>query len=213
MKLLRSAVPFVVAIAALVALAAPAAAHVTVNPREATRGSFTKLTFRVPNEKDTASTTKVEVEFPAAQPVASVSVKPLTGWTYDITRDGDRVSRITWTAAEDATIDPGQFQEFDVSLGPLPQRGDAMVFKALQTYSDGEVVRWIEEPTAGGAEPEHPAPVLTLTASASATTAPAPATAGDDGDDDDSNGLAVAALVLGALGLVTGGAALARTRR
>jgi hypothetical protein len=36
-------------------------------------------------------------------------------------------------------------------------------FKASQTYSDGEVVQWIEPTVKGGAEPAHPAPVLTLT--------------------------------------------------
>jgi periplasmic copper chaperone A len=35
---------------------------------------------------------------------------------------------------------------------------DRIVFKALQTYSDGDVVRWIEEPVAGEPEPDHPAP-------------------------------------------------------
>jgi Domain of unkown function (DUF1775) len=36
-------------------------------------------------------------------------------------------------------------------------------FKALQTYSDGDVVQWIEPTVKGGAEPEHPPPVLKLT--------------------------------------------------
>ena len=50
-----------------------------------------------------------------------------------------------------------------------------MVFKALQTYSGGEVVRWIDEPVAG-AEPESPAPVLKLAKAAPEGTAPAAAT-------------------------------------
>jgi periplasmic copper chaperone A len=92
------------------------------------------------------------------------------------------------------------------------------VFKALQTYESGEVVRWIEETPPGGEEPEFPAPVLKLTA-------PEGKDGGDEkagdvsvevggGDDEDSNTLAVIALVVGALGLVAGvgGIVLARRR-
>ena len=116
-----------------------------------------------------------------------MSLKPVTGWTMVAQRAKlatpieahgaqltEAVSKITWTATGDAAVKPGQFQEFDVSLGPLP-KVPQVVFKALQTYSDGTVVRWIDEPTTDGTEPEKPAPVLKLTAAA-ATDAPAAAT-------------------------------------
>jgi periplasmic copper chaperone A len=153
----------------------PAAAHVTVNPREAPKGGFTKLAFRVPNERDDAGTTRLEVVFPADHPIPFVSVKPHPGWTATPTKtklakpvtsaDGDKtteaVSKIVW---EGGTIKPGEFDEFEVSVGPLPEDVDSLTFKALQTYANGEVVRWIDEPGPDGAEPEHPAPVLKLTA-------------------------------------------------
>src|SRR4051812_48117488 len=184
----RSALGAAVAGGLTLALAAPASAHVTVNPNTATPGGYPKVTFRVPNEKDDANTTKLEVNLPADQPIASVSLKPLQGWTAvaDKTKpatpikSGDRditeaVTKITWTADATSAIKPGQFQEFDVSLGPLPRSGQ-MVFKALQTNSDGEIVRWIDEPTTDGTEPDHPAPVLKLTAAAvPAAAAPAAA--------------------------------------
>jgi len=227
------------ALVGVFALAAPASAHVTVNPSEAVQGRFTRLAFRVPNESDTASTTKVEIHLPEDAPVASVSTMPVPGWTVNVQRRTldqplevhgaqvtEVVSVITWTADADAAIKPGQFQEFPVSMGPLP-RVDTMVFKALQTYSDGEVVRWIEVPE-GGKEPDHPAPVLTLQAADSGTpgTDPTPGTA-DGADDqaraggtsggDSSNGLAVglgvAGLAAGLGGLVLGGLAFARVRR
>jgi periplasmic copper chaperone A len=168
--------------AALVLPATSAFAHVTVNPREATQGGYAKLAFRVPTERDDASTTKVEVNFPTDHPLASVSVRPQPGWTYHVDKfkldtpiksdDGDiteAVSKITWTGG---SIKPGEFNEFEVSVGPLPDDVDSIAFKALQTYSDGQVVRWIEEATPGGSEPDHPAPVLKLTpAAATATTA------------------------------------------
>jgi uncharacterized protein YcnI len=165
-----------VATVAIIASADAASAHVSVNPETATQGGFTKLTFQVPTERDDVSTTKVQVAFPADQPLGFVSVKPHAGWTVAVTKtklatpiktdDGEvteAVSSITWTAVSAATaIKPGQFDEFDVSAGPLP-KAPSMEFKALQTYSDNEVVRWIEPAKADGSEPEHPAPTLKLT--------------------------------------------------
>src|SRR4051812_18986740 len=72
--------------AAVLALAAPAAAHVAVNPSTASQGGFTKLTFRVPNEEDSAVTNKVEVNLPPDTPIPSISVKPVDGWTAVVTR-------------------------------------------------------------------------------------------------------------------------------
>jgi uncharacterized protein YcnI len=215
----RAAVVAATAGALLVAVAAPAAAHVTVNPNSATQGGFTKVSFRVPNEMDAVNTTKVEVTLPTDTPVAFVSLKPVTGWTAvaqkttlktpikaesgEIT---EAISKITWTAAGDVAIKPGQFQEFDVSLGPLPE-AEQIIFKALQIYSDGTVVRWIDEP-APGTEPEHPAPVLKLTPAAvdgpaapAGATAPATAAAGGDGD---GTPWGIAGVALGLIALLLG---------
>jgi uncharacterized protein YcnI len=213
-------------------LAAPASAHVTVNPKEATQGGYGRLAFRVPTESDTASTTKVEVTLPEKAPVASVSTMPVPGWTVSVEKrkqdppldvHGSKVtevvSKVTWTATGDAAIKPGQFQEFPVSLGPLPNT-DKMIFKALQYYSDGSIVRWIEEPQAGAEEPEKPAPVLTLapkaSPSAGSSAAPALTKTADERDDADGSaalGFGIAGLVAGLAGLALGGLAFARTRR
>ena len=75
----------------------------------------------------------------------------------------EAVSKVTWTA-DGGKIEPGEFQQFPLSVGQLPEDADQLVFKALQTYDNKEVVRWIEEPKEGAAEPENPAPVLKLTA-------------------------------------------------
>jgi hypothetical protein len=141
-----------------------------------------------------------------------------------LNRNGTQItevaSKITWTAGPGAAIKPGQFQEFPVSLGPLPDNVDRLVFKALQTYSDGTIVRWIEEPPAGGgAEPENPAPVVTLTAEAAVTPSASPV-ARADGDSGGGSGGGSAGVWLGGIGLVAGLAglllgalALSRTRR
>ena len=227
------------AVAATIAVAGPASAHVTVNPDTAPQGGYTKLTFRVPTESDTASTTRLQVQFPTDQPLASVSVKPHPGWSFRVTKsklatpiksdDGEvteAVSGIDWTADSSAdAIKPGEFDEFDVSVGPLP-KADSMTFKTLQTYSDGTVVRWIEAST-GGAEPEHPAPVLTLTPASSAdesatstdsTSDPSTQAKASDESASTSNGktnlaltLSIIALVLGAGGAVVAVAGRRRT--
>ncbi|BCJ58408.1 YcnI family protein [Micromonospora endophytica] len=167
--------------AAVAALpAGPAQAHVSVTPGQVAPGSFTTLTFRVPNERADASTVSLRLVIPPTAAVSSAAVHKLAGWRAEVERTAsgitdaapatDAVSAITWTALSDeAAVDGDQFQEFRVSLGPLPDTGDRMVFKALQTYSDGQISRWIEEPLDGEAEPANPAVVVYLDRSAAAT--------------------------------------------
>jgi uncharacterized protein YcnI len=228
--LVRSGAVAAGALAAVLLVGAPASAHVSVDPSNAPRGGFTKLTFRVPDEKDNATTTAVEVNLPQETPIAFVSIKPVTGWTANVTKskldkpiksdDGEvteAVTKIEWkSTTADAAIQPGQFQEFDVSAGPLPTT-DQIQFKALQTYSDGEIVRWIEDPADSKAE--HPAPTLKLAKAPAegsdtqtGTTTGGDQPASDPGTADKSAlsranlglGLGIAALVLALIGLVLG---------
>jgi uncharacterized protein YcnI len=198
--------------AGLVLLAGPAFAHVTVNPSEAEQGSYTKLTFSVPTESDTASTTRIQVALPPE--LTSARVKSHPGWTSSLTRSGDAITAITWTADKDAAIEPGEFDEFDISVGPLPKT-DSLTFKVLQTYSDGSIVRWIQPTRAGQPEPENPAPVLTLTP---ATGDARPATSAGPLADDDSEDskvplvLSIVALVVAVAGAGVAGVAVVKRR-
>jgi periplasmic copper chaperone A len=164
-------------VVALVALPGVAQAHVTVQPRTADGGGFSVVAFRVPNERDDASTTQVRVTLPEDQPIGSVQTTPVPGWKITTaTRQLDKpiemfgeqldtvVSEVTWTAT-DGGVRPGQFQDFELSLGQLPESGQ-LVFNALQTYSSGEKVNWNEVSADASVEPEHPAPVLTITPAA-----------------------------------------------
>jgi uncharacterized protein YcnI len=212
--------------ASALALAAPAQAHVTLQPTQAPADGYTRLDVRVPNEEDAKATTKVVVQMPPG--FAGVSYEPVPGWRGAVARrklatplqtpDGpltEEVARLTFTATGDG-IAPGQFQDFGLSLH-IPDRpaGTKLTFKALQTYAGGDVVRWI-----GAPDSDRPAPQVTLTPAADAappsggTAATAgPAGDDDDGEDDDGGGgLVIAALVAGALGLLAGGAALVRAR-
>jgi uncharacterized protein YcnI len=197
----RTTVATLVLLSALLAVAGPASAHVTVQPGEAVQGSYTKLTFRVPNESDTAATVKLEVELPAS--IEGARTKPVPGWTATV--DG---RTIRW---EGGRVEPGQFQEFDISVGPLPEV-DQLVFKAVQTYSDGSEARWIEETVDGEEEPERPAPVLTLTAAGDDEVQLAAAV--DQDDVDGARTLGVTGIVVGAVALLTGiGTAVSARRR
>lgn len=141
----------------------------TVQPQgEAAKGGYATVNFKVPNERDGASTVKLEVTLDRDHPLASVMPQPVPGWTVKVEKTrlatpldlhGKKIteapSKITWTASG-SKIEPGQFQQFPVSLGRLPENTDRLVFKALQTYDNKEVVRWIEEPR--GTEPDSPRP-------------------------------------------------------
>ncbi|HEX6404829.1 MAG TPA: YcnI family protein [Pseudonocardiaceae bacterium] len=207
------------ALCAMALLAQPgiASAHVTANAGNAQQGGYTKVSFRVPNERDAASTTQLEINLPTDHPIASVETRAVPGWTSTAektkldkpikTDDGEIsevVSKITWTGGK---IPPGSFEEFDVSMGPLPTDTDELVFKALQTYDNGEVVRWIDTAPEGAPEPEHPAPVLKL-APANADQAAVTAATGTD-DAHSSTGmwavvLGIAGIVLGIIGIIVG---------
>lgn len=216
--------------AALIAGSAAAAqAHVHVDPDSTTSGSFSELTFRVPNESATASTVKVSVELPTDKPFLSVSTKPLPGWAVSLTKaplpkpvtdDGTTVTKavrtVTWTARPGTHIGPDEYQEFDLSVGPLPSPG-LVLLPATQTRSDGSLVHWDEPTPATGVEPEHPAPSFTVTAVTAASghdsagTAPrnAPQVA-NAGDDNLARTLGAIAVVLA---LVAAGVAVAGRRR
>ncbi|KRE35961.1 hypothetical protein ASG73_14925 [Janibacter sp. Soil728] len=174
---LRSGAALTLALAALTASALPASAHVRVTPDATASGGYAALTFRVPNESDKASTTKLAVTLPQDRPLASVSVRPVPGWTAKVTTEklpekvtaneltlSEAPRTITWTADSTAAgIAPGEYQEFAISAGPLPKPG-TLTLPAKQTYSDGEVYDWSDLPKADGEEPENPAPSFEVTA-------------------------------------------------
>lgn len=220
--------------AAVLAAPAAAGAHVTLQPREAPAGGFTRLNVRVPNEKDDQGTTKVDVQMPDG--FAFLSYEPVPGWKVKIKREkldkpieiepgfevAEQITRVTFVGdGKQGIIEPGQFRDFGLSVRvPSGEAGDKLTFKSLQTYEKGEVVRWI-----GPEDSEKPAPTVTLLEAAghgaaaghgkdkAATDEIAVQGATASGGDDDGNGLAVVALIVGALGLIAGVIALLGGRR
>jgi uncharacterized protein YcnI len=190
--------------------APPASAHVTVSSPDASPGGFGKLVFRVPTESEKASTTKVTVELPKATPFAFVSSRPIPGWKVTTTeRKLDKpvktegftltkaVATVTWTAEPGQGLGPGQFDEFELSVGPFPKKPGSLMLPATQTYSDGQVVRWDQPTPASSEEPEHPAPTLDVSQDA-----PTEVTAPAESSDDLARWLGGGGLLLGALALV-----------
>jgi uncharacterized protein YcnI len=226
----RAGVGFTVTAGALVVMTAPVSAHVSIDPDEAVAGESARVVFRVPNESDSAATTELEVHFPEDTPIPSVRTGVMPGWSVEVERTtldqpiegnhGEQISEVvsvvTWTADDDgAAIQPGQYGEFPIQIGPLPDV-EELFFRTLQTYDDGEIARWIELP-ANGTEPEFPAPSLRLTGAAPETAEPTQAAAAEDDSSGDSGGapvwLAVAGLLAGLAGLALGGVAFSRTSR
>jgi uncharacterized protein YcnI len=220
----------------LAAGAAAASAHVHVDSDDPAAGGYSHLTFNVPNESETAKTSKLEVTLPADTPFTSVRVKPVEGWTAVITTSelpkpltiaGATVTKapssVVWTADAAHQIGPNEYQAFSLSVGVLPDAGTTVTLPTAQTYTDGTIVKWEEKTVEGQAEPERPAPSFVTTAKdadashgASATAAapaasPAPtAAASTPGDSGSAAGWI--GLVAGLIGLVAGATALTRSR-
>ena len=212
------------------ALAVPAAAqaHVTVQPTSVPAGAETVLSVRVPNERDDAATVKVDVKLPPG--FVSASWEAVPGWSVRAvkqklskpvqTDDGpidEQVGEIVWTAADrKAGIQPGEFRDFPLSVVIPGKAGQTLTFKALQTYSNGSVVRWIGAPGA-----DEPAPRVELTSPTSAAAdpgtrrranpGPAPAAAASS-DSGSSDTLSIVALIVGVVGLLVAGVAVAMAR-
>ena len=225
--------------AAVLGWAAPALAHVTVAPASADKGATdVQLTFRVPSEEDSA-TTKVQIALPTEPPLVGVLAQPVPGWTAKVTTqhlatpiqtdDGpvsDIVTNVTWTADNAAAgIQPDSYQGFDILAGSLPDQGNEVVFKAVQSYANGDVVNWVDPVTEGGPEADDPTPILTLTAGDTsghaggtsttvATGGSAASTSSSVKDDaDTAKMIGIIAIIFSVLALVGVGIGFAMRRR
>ncbi|MBT0769702.1 YcnI family protein [Kineosporia sp. J2-2] len=215
---LRAGAALLAAAVISVAGAAVAEAHVRVTPDSTSEGGYSRLTFRVPNESDTAGTTSVEVTLPTATPFTSVMTKPVPGWTAEVTEadlpetvevDGSKITKapatVTWTADKGTQINPGEYQEFSISVGPLPKMGTTIELPTKQTYSDGQVSDWNEPTVEGQEEPEYPAPAFETTSVAGTDATPVAAadtTADASTSDSAARWLGAGGLAVGVIGLL-----------
>ena len=199
-----------VVVAALgLVIAAQAGAHAEITPKSVPAGGVAKFTLSVEGEMS-SPTVKVAMRLPSG--MANVKPEDVRGWQVSL---GGRV--ITWSGGR---IAQGETGEFPISAQFPRTPGKTLKFPVLQTYSNGEVVRWI-----GAASSTEPAPTIRLTAAATPPPGPEPpvattpttpttATASAEEDADDDNGSA--GWIIGAaivLGLIAAGAALFWRRR
>lgn len=234
----RIAVPLTAA-GALLALPAVAGAHVSLHPNVVPAGANAVLTLRVPDESDSASTVGVAVRLPAG--FLDAAVDPPPGWSVRLVRqrlahpvrtsDGtvtEQVREIVLTGDRaQGRIAPGQFAQFPISVQMPDVPRHVLSFKVLQSYSDGQVDRWIgpegsDSPAATVAVPPAGGPILDLAGSESGPPAsaaqgvslgpadPAGSVAAAPGGSD---ALRIAAAVLAGLGLLVAAAALELLRR
>ena len=182
--------------------AGAAHAHVIVQPAEVPQGSFQVFTMRVPTEKESAT---VEVRLAIPDGVTISRFEPKPDWTYEIERNADgKIVSVTWKA-EGPGLSATEFAEFRMQ-GRVANDATELVWKAYQTYADGEVVEWIGAPDA-----DRPASVTRVTpaagTSASDHDAGATVTTAGSGQaatarDPLTLGLSAAALALAALALL-----------
>jgi len=134
-----------VAVLSMMLFAGMASAHVTVQPKQTMQGSYEVFTVRVPSEKEGLFTKTIKVT--VAQGAAVSRVEPKPGWTYELEKAADEtITSVTWTA-EGEGLARTEFTEFRMS-GKVADDAKELVWKAYQTYSDGEVVEWVGAPDA-----------------------------------------------------------------
>jgi uncharacterized protein YcnI len=178
-----------------------ASAHVTVQPTEVPAGSYQVFTVRVPTEKEIA-TTSVKLAIPDGVSVSRIEPKP--EWSYEIEKNADnKFVSVTWKATGKG-LGATEFGEFRVQ-GKVANDAKELVWKAYQTYSDGEVVEWT-----GAADADKPASVTAVTAAVGdghgdghgTTSAASGGAAANGGRDTLTLSLAIAGLVAGVLALL-----------
>ncbi|MDQ0866458.1 YcnI family copper-binding membrane protein [Arthrobacter globiformis] len=182
-RTLKSTAAATLAAGFLAAGAAAASAHVTVDPSATSEGGFTKLTFSVPNESETAKTNRLEVKLPTDTPLTSVSVLPIDGWKAQVITTtlpkpvevaGATVTKaptsVVWTADAAHQIGQNQFQMFTLSVGRLPAAGTTVILPAAQGYTDGTTVNWAD----AAAEHHHASATSSAPAAEAKKSRPAP---------------------------------------
>jgi uncharacterized protein YcnI len=241
MSVNRSTLPRFAARAGAVSLAAglvvatatgPASAHVTVSPDTTAAGSYALLTFSVGHGCEGSPTTTITISMPEEIPQVTPTRNPL--WSVEKVSEQldepitdahgnqitERVAEVVYTT--DEPLPEGYRDSFELSAQLPDAEGETLVFPVVQTCVQGET-GWTETAAEGqdAEELERPAPTLTVTAAAEGGHGAEPAadestaseTEAAADSDDGGNGLAIAGLAAGIVGILVGGVALARSRR
>lgn len=207
----KNIIGVLIAVFGMLLSATPALAHVTIKPGEAGVGQRLNFVVSVPTEEEVPT---VMVRLVIPEGVTSVRPNVKVGWNIQLKKVGEgdeaRVTEVIWSGGR---IPAEQRDEF-VFSAMAPAEAATIVWKAYQTYGDGDVVAWENSPEViaeytknnppkeGGAmSDDHNAPrpySTTKVVNDLATLAsPAPSTGANGG----SKALSYVALALSALAL------------
>ncbi|MFL6060241.1 MAG: YcnI family protein [Marmoricola sp.] len=198
---------------------APALAHVTISPGGAAANDYTVQTVSVPHGCDGSATTQVIIHVPEEL----VEVTPTRNALWDVTKttkklttpikaeDGDEITEKvdTVTYAAKTPLPDGYRDAFELNFQVPNTPGKTLWFPTIQKCVKGET-DWTQQYAEGDPEPEHPAPSVKVEPAAASSSDAASASSSDDGA---SKGLAYTGLGVGIVGVLVGGAALAKSRR
>lgn len=182
----------------LLALATPAAAHVTPEPGEVPAGVFTAVTLTVPHGCEGSPTAAIDIQVPES--ILDVTPAVVAGWDVMVETEvldepiegahgeqiTERESVVTYTAQPGNELPDGFRQSFTIGFQAPDTPGEHLFFKTIQRCVEGETA-WIAEYTGEGEEPEAPAPVVLVTESDSDSHAQGASDEGDDADGTDTD--------------------------
>jgi len=199
------------------ASAIPASAHVSVKPNQVGAAERVNFVVGVPTEEEDP-TVQVRLVIPEGLQSVTPFVKP--GWNIELKKTGEgeeaKVTEIIWSGG---SIPAERRDEF-VFSAQAPADETSLVWKAYQTYGDGDVVAWENDPKVvaeytkknppkEGAEDDHNAPrpysetkvINDLKASPTGTVNEAILQSKIDEDNDYSMILSVVAVLLSAVAI------------
>jgi uncharacterized protein YcnI len=177
-----------VAAAVMLIVPAVAYAHARVSPAVSVAGKLQLYSLAVPTEKSGVKTTKIVMTVPVGFGIDSF-VPPPPGWTQHVQQSGSGdkavITKVMWTRGQTPTGQDSLFQFL-----AQPASATTYSFRVEQTYSDGSIVDW-----SGPESSESPAPTIDAAKSL--------------GGGGGVSVLSIVALIVGGLGLLAGGFALA----
>lgn len=171
-----------------------ASAHVVVKPGEVKTAERATFAVSVPNEHQTPV---VEVRLLIPEGLESVRPFAKLGWDVRIVKNGEgenaKVTEIVWSGGKIPVDLKDEFQ-FGAKT---PANETELQWKAYETYEDGLVVAWDQEPSE--VEGSKPYSVTKVAASDDEEATPATGSSNQSTPDNTSRTLSIIALVVSLL--------------
>jgi uncharacterized protein YcnI len=120
-----------ISVCSALVLAAPAAAHLSIDPAKVVKGQAVDLVFSVPNEDDAIGIDHVTLGIPADFHLDDLEAKP--GWTQSRTGQA-----ITWSGG---LIPKGTFARFAIR-GTAPAKVETVLFNVLVGDRTGKSITY-----------------------------------------------------------------------